>query len=141
YSSRSIAEETMRFLAEHVARHKDRPFYANVWFKDAHTPFNPTPEMLAPFANLPGPARSHYAMIRYMDSQIGRILERLEELGLAHSTLVLFASDNGAVVGRGGSNGPLREGKHTLYEGGIRMPLIARWPGRVPAGRVDTESL
>ena len=80
-------------------------------------------------------------MVRYMDEQIGRVLDALDELGLSGNTLVLFSSDNGAGKGRGGSNGPLRGWKHTLYEGGIRVPLIVRWPGQIRAGRVDDKSV
>ncbi len=78
--------------------------------------------------------------ITFMDEQIGRILDKLDALGLRENTLVLFASDNGGVVGRGSSNGSLRGGKVMLYEGGIRVPFIAGWPGQVPAGRVDETS-
>ncbi|MBI3462024.1 MAG: sulfatase-like hydrolase/transferase [Planctomycetes bacterium] len=76
-----------------------------------------------------------------MDEQIGRVLDALEAFGLAKNTLVLFSSDNGASQGGGGSNSPFRGWKHSLYEGGIREPLIVRWPSRVPAGRVDEQSV
>jgi arylsulfatase A-like enzyme len=80
-------------------------------------------------------------MVRYMDEQIGRVLDAVDEMGLSENTLVLFSSDNGAGKGRGGSCGPLRGWKHSLYDGGIRVPLIVRWPGQVPAGRVDEQSV
>lgn len=140
WSSRAIADDAIAFVREHQHRHRDQPFYMNVWFKDPHTPFRPTTEMLEPFLNLSEPARTHYAMIHFMDRQIGRLMRVLDEMDLRSRTLVLFSSDNGAVEGRGGSNGALRAWKWYLYEGGIRVPLIARWPGQVPAGRVDTNS-
>ncbi len=141
WSSRSVAEETVGFIEDHAKNHPGKPFYVNVWFKDVHTPFRPTAEMLQPFEDLPEPSRTHYAMVHFMDAQIGRVLSTLDELGLREETLVIFSSDNGAAEGRGGSNGSLRAWKWYLYEGGIRVPLIVRWPGHVPRGRVDNESV
>jgi arylsulfatase A-like enzyme len=77
------------------------------------------------------------ALITQMDDCIGGIMALLKQLGLDGNTMVLFSSDNG---GSGGSlNAPLRAGKATMFEGGLRVPLIARWPGRIPAGRVTDE--
>lgn len=141
WSSRAIGDSTIEFLADHAKRPRPQPFLAHVWFKDVHTPMTPTPEMRAGFEYLPEPMQTHLAMLRFLDSQIGRILDRLDELSLAENTLVLFSSDNGAANKRGGSNGTLRGWKWNLYEGGIRVPLIVRWPGHVPAGRVDETSV
>jgi arylsulfatase A-like enzyme len=87
------------------------------------------------------PRAAYAAMITYLDAQVGRILDTLKEIGADNSTLVIFTSDNGATWDVGGapttffnSNGSLRGHKATLYEGGIRVPAIARWPGRVRAG-------
>jgi arylsulfatase A-like enzyme len=82
-------------------------------------------------------------MITRMDRDVGRILGLLKELGLDDQTLVLFTSDNGGQSGDGPdleffkANGPLRGAKGTVYEGGVRVPMIARWPGRIAPGRVD----
>ena len=141
WSSRAIADETIGFLEDHVRSSSDQPFYANVWFKDVHVFLYPTAEMRKPFRDLDEKPQVHYAMVRFMDEQIGRVLDALDQLGLSKDTLVLFSSDNGAAKGNGGSNGPLRGWKHELYEGGIREPFIARWPQRIPAGRVDRESV
>lgn len=83
------------------------------------------------------------AMITRMDRDVGRIVDLLDELKIAENTLVIFSSDNGPITAGGqdpeffDSNGPLRDLKFTLYEGGIREPFIARWKGRVPAGRTS----
>ncbi len=79
--------------------------------------------------------------VEEIDYSVGRILDRLRELDLEEKTLVLFFSDNGGALRFGASNGPLRAGKGTTWEGGHRSALIARWPGRVPAGTVNRELL
>jgi arylsulfatase A-like enzyme len=87
------------------------------------------------------PRAAYAAMITYLDAQVGRILDTLKEIGADERTLVIFTSDNGATFDVGGaptgffeSNGALRGHKTNLYEGGIRVPMIARWPGRIRAG-------
>ncbi|MFM1768957.1 MAG: hypothetical protein RJA22_1486 [Verrucomicrobiota bacterium] len=78
------------------------------------------------------------AMVEALDHEVGRLLRELEGLGLRENTLVIVTSDNGGHPGYT-ANGPLRGGKWNLYEGGLRVPLLARWPGRVPAGRESAE--
>jgi arylsulfatase A-like enzyme len=95
------------------------------------------------YATTPKPRASLAAMITRLDRSVGRILDQLRQSGIEENTLVLFTSDNGAEHGVGADleffegNKPFRGKKGTLYEGGIRVPMIVRWPGRVAAGRVS----
>ena len=152
-SSERIAEETIRFMEEN----RERPFLAQAWLYDPHSPLHPTEEMMAPYKGLSprwgqnkGAFEVYYGVLTEMDRQIGRMLEALDRLGLTENTMVVFASDNGPETGLipftshyGGaaSAGPFRGLKRSLYEGGIRSPLIVRWPGRTRAGAVDNESV
>ena len=151
-SSTLIVDETIRF----IEANRDKPFYVNVWSLVPHAPLHPLEEQMKPYENfgprgLPykGAMQIYYASVTDLDTQVGRLLAKLDELGLADNTLILFSSDNGpedihlgeASHSGVGSAGPFRGRKRSLYEGGIRMPGIVRWPGHVPAGRIDDTSV
>ncbi len=120
-----------------LERHKDQPAFVNLWFDDVHTPW--VPDDHSPKGDTP---ENFHPVLREMDRQIGRLLEGLRALGLEGSTLVLFASDNGALpTFQAARSAGLRGSKMSLYEGGLRLPFLARWPGHVPAGRVDEETI
>ena len=91
----------------------------------------------------PEPQKGHAAMITRLDSEVGQVMETLKRLGIDDKTLVIFTSDNGPHREGGAnpeffdSNGPLRGNKRDLYEGGIRVPMIARWPGKIKPGTVS----
>ena len=126
--------------AAFVRRHKSDPWFLYLAFNAPHNPLEPTPERLAQFKSIADPKRRKYAaQVSLMDDAIGNVLAALRESGQAGRTLVFFFSDNGGplgATGNGSSNLPLRAGKGTVYEGGIHVPFVVSWPGKLPAGRV-----
>ncbi len=147
-----LTEDALRW----VRAHRDGPFFLYLAFTIPHLSLQVPDDSLAAYrgrwpetpmttskhyANHDTPRAAYAAMITRMDRDIGRLMALLKELGLDDDTLVCFASDNGAVFALAGtdpeffrSNGELRGYKQDLYEGGIRTPLVARWPGKIPAG-------
>lgn len=152
-SSRVFVDEAINFIRQN----RSGPFYVQLWALLPHGRLNPLPHQLRPYDHLaPGrdfphasAAQIYMASVTDLDSEVGRLMAALDELGLAKNTLIIFTSDNGPedihVINAGhsgvGSTGLFRGRKRSLYEGGIRMPLIVRWPGRVPAGRTDDTSV
>lgn len=137
YASDLMAREALYF----IDRHQYEPFFLYFTPTVPHGRFE-VPEQ-GPYASEPWPEewKNYAAMVTRMDGYVGRIIGKLKECGLEENTLVLCCSDNGGVFDPKafGSMGPLRGQKGSLYEGGIRIPMIARWPGRVPAGAVSAE--
>ncbi|MEQ8787761.1 MAG: sulfatase-like hydrolase/transferase [Pirellulaceae bacterium] len=131
YMTHLLAEQALSFLdKEH-----DRPFLLYVPFTSPHFPFqSPDDRKRETTAdNLTKGTREEYVeLVEDLDRQVGRILKRIDSQGLAENTVVVFASDNGAMAP--GRNLPLSGFKGTVEEGGIRVPLIARWPGKLSAG-------
>jgi len=135
---------TDAFTREAVAfidRHKAEPFFLYLPYNAAHAPMQAPPKYLDKFAGIADERRrTHAAMMSCLDDGLGRVLAKLKESGLEDDTLVLFESDNGGPTRMTtSSNGPLRGYKAQVYEGGIREPMIVRWPGHVPAGKVYDE--
>jgi N-acetylgalactosamine-6-sulfatase len=140
-SSRLAVESSMEFI-DQVG--EDDPFFINLWLKDPHLPLHPTPEQREPFAHLPEPQQTYYSVLFEADKQIGRLMDYLDENGLSDNTLVIFTSDNGPErvmpdKGTFGSVGCMRGQKHVIYDGGIRVPFLVKWPGVAQAGRVDDQ--
>lgn len=136
YLTDRLADEAVDF----VGRHREGPFFLHVSNYAVHTALAAKPELLAKYEAKPGagelPNRPALAaMLESIDDQVGRIVAALHDHGLAERTLILVTSDNGSEFRD--ATAPLRGGKSELYEGGIRVPLIAHWPGRVPPGRTD----
>ncbi|MDZ8118430.1 sulfatase-like hydrolase/transferase [Pontiella agarivorans] len=132
-----------------IERHKDKPFFYYLAFNAPHSPMQAKTSLKPQVAHLKTEATKMYgAMLLSMDENIGKVLDKLDELGLTENTLVAFASDNGATFAYNvdwpenwpkellGSVGPLRGNKGSNYEGGNRIPYLIRWPGKLPAGQV-----
>jgi arylsulfatase A-like enzyme len=131
-----LLDEALAF----IERHRDGPFFLYLPTTLPHPPFDP-PD-LEPYAASDWliTYRRYAAMVSLLDRQVGRLLERLDELGLSERTAVFFSSDNGPsgfIAKFFDSTGGLRGGKETLFEGALRVPMLVRWPGTVPAGRVS----
>ena len=120
-----------------LKRHREHPCFINFWLDDPHTPW--VPQDGAPKGDTRPNLRG---VLAEMDKQVGRLMTGLRELGIDDQTLVIFTSDNGALpTFNGDRSAGLRASKLSLYEGGIRMPFIARWPKHVPADRVDDQTV
>lgn len=142
YLSDDVAQRVNKYLEDRAENHADTPFFLYLAHPAAHGPIQSRADDLAYFEEkaktpgLIGHIDPEYAgLIKGMDRSIGEILDKLDELKLSDNTAVIFISDNGGhpVFTR---NTPLRGGKSMLYEGGIRVPMIVRWPGETKAGTV-----
>ncbi len=140
-----LTDEAIGFIEQY---HK-QPFFLYLSHYTVHTPVSATPPVIERYRQLGYPAAggdqnegrhnaTYLSMIDELDQATGRLLDRLDALDLADNTVVIFLSDNGGVL-RCTDNGPLRWGKGSPYEGGIRVPMLVRWPGHVKPGTLTAE--
>jgi arylsulfatase A-like enzyme len=130
YSTTLIADHSVDF----IKRSKSKPFFLYVAFNAPHTPLQ------FPGATDERDPEAYHKVVEWMDKETGRILAALREAGLEKDTFVFFFSDNGGHEVQGCSNKPLRGFKGSFWEGGHRVPAIARWLGHVPAGKVTAQT-
>jgi len=133
--TRRITEKAVSF----IRRHEKKPFFLYVPHVMPHVPIFASDRFRGK-----SPHGLYADVVEEMDWSVGLILAAVQQAGIADNTLILFFSDNGPFLSYGnhaGSAAPLREGKLTSYEGGVRVPFIAHWPGKVPAGKVSDEML
>ncbi|HOA75239.1 MAG TPA: sulfatase-like hydrolase/transferase [Phycisphaerae bacterium] len=142
YMTDLIAREAIRFIRSQATptSGERKPFLLYVAFNAPHYPMQAPERFRRMYADLPAERAIYAAMVTAMDDAIGRILQTLDDTNLADDTFVFFACDNGATTelranGKGGSNGPHRGHKFSLFEGGIHLPAIVRWPKVVPRGQ------
>jgi N-acetylgalactosamine-6-sulfatase len=145
-----VADEAVKF----IRKHKDEPFYVNVWLHETHTPHFPSKESLDAKTDLDEQHRVYAAVVADGDRKVGQVVDVLHELNLDDNTLLIFSSDNGPEWTGPKENKTLRAGlgtyysvgetagrrgrKRSLFEGGVNTPFIVRWPGHAPAGTKDS---
>jgi len=145
YACEVVVNEAIHWLEKE--RGKNKPFFQCLWFHEPHEPIDAPPDLVEMYADHDGTKPLYYANVTNLDRQIGRVLKQIGEIGERDNTVVFFTSDNGpAQLAKSGyrsrshgSAGPFREYKWTLFEGGIRVPGIIRWPGNTKPGEVCRE--
>ena len=136
YATHLLAKEAAHVVRTHAGK---KPFFLYVAFNAVHSPHQAPEKYMEPFAAMKGERRKYAGMLAAMDEAVGTIVDAVDQAGARANTLFLFASDNGGPAVA--SNGPLRGGKGSLYEGGVRVPAFASWKGRIPEGAVVEEPL
>ena len=136
-----IVREAKRYMTEH----KNEPFFLYLPFNVPHYPLQGMEKYRKMYADLPDPRAMYAAFTSTLDEKIGEVVDTIDNLGIRDNTLIIFLSDHGhseeeRTFGGGGSNGPFRGHKFTLWEGGIRVPCIMSWPGKLPQNEVRDEA-
>ena len=127
------------------AANKNQPFFLYLAYNAPHFPIQPPKDWLEKVQKrepqLDKKRATNVAFVEHMDHEIGKFLEVISQLGIAKNTLIIFSSDNGGSIPHGALNGKLRGGKQDHWEGGIRVPTCAVWPGTIPVGKTDAPGI
>ncbi|MDA9260497.1 sulfatase-like hydrolase/transferase [Puniceicoccaceae bacterium] len=155
-------EEIGDYAAKFIEENKDRPFYLNVWLHETHLPHEPSDASMKHFEHLDEQKQVYAAVLKDGDNKVGQVMDALDKAGIAENTIVVFSSDNGPEAPGNekrksrtrngktdkyvsyysvGTTGGLRGGKRSLFEGGVRVPFIVRWPAELPAGVVNRKTV
>lgn len=136
-----MVDKTLDFMK----RHQDKPTFVTLWPDDLHLPFRPSPEMMKKYGGKPGKDNSienFYGVLEEYDIQMGRLLDGLKAQGMEENTIIFFTGDHGPAPHYDHKrNNGMRGMKLSLYEGGIRQPFLIRWPGHIPAGTENNETI
>lgn len=130
--SEIIMDRVISFIKNSVIR--NTPFFSTIWFHTPHLPVVAEKKMMTQYSEYSHQEQIYYATISALDIQVGRLWEKLEELGVADNTMLWFCSDNGPERETPGGAGPYRERKRSLYEGGVRVPAFCVWPNVIQPG-------
>lgn len=137
YSTDLIGQEAVRRIRN---RDRNKPLFLYVPFNAPHSPLQAPRELVAQYAFIQDEKRRVFAaMVERMDAAVGKVLEALDQERIGNDTIVLIFSDNGGPTNQGARNTPLRGAKASTFEGGIRVPAVIRWPGRIGAGKVSPQ--
>lgn len=143
-----LGDEAAKFIATQADAAKNgKPFFLNLWYYAVHTPIEAEQDKVAKYKQLRKPDAHHRnpnyaALVEHLDDSVGQVLQAIEDSGLASNTIVIFFSDNGGEIRNGvTSNYPLRDGKVSQYQGGVRVPTFVRWPGITRAGTACDEAI
>ena len=148
YPSAPFTENCVNYSIAFIKRNMNNPFFINLWIHETHQAIEPSPDMRIPYKDIAEPQQSYYSVATSADKQLGRLFQFLKDQGLDKNTLIIFSSDNGPESNNNpktwnsvGETAGLKGRKRSLYEGGVKVPFIVRFPGITPVGKVDSTSV